>query len=217
MRLPRAAALALLVLAAAARAAPPLLSAATAIADPARDPAWSALFASLVPRENRESSFEERRYFPFRRQPVILTGKIRLAPGRGLSLDYLTPQPRVLIVDGQGLLMRDAIGREVSLPADARTQASIAALVDILRFDLAELQRNFALHGQRDAAGWTLAFVPRDPLLARSLAALIVRGTGDTVAEIELRATPRQHIDILVRATRRDAVFAPADWARYFR
>jgi hypothetical protein len=217
MRLPGAAALALLVLAAAARAATPLLSAATAIADPARDPAWSALFASLVPRENRESSFEERRYFPFRRQPVVLTGEIRLAPDRGLSLDYLTPQPRVLVVDRQGLLMRDALGREVSLPADARTQVSIAALVDILRFDLAELQRNFLLHGQRDPAGWTLAFVPRDPVLARSLAALIVRGTGDTIAGIELRATARQHIDILVRATRRDVVFTAADWARYFR
>src|SRR4051794_29498681 len=82
------------------------------IADAAHDPAWRELFAQLAPTRTRQSSFEERRYFPFRKEPTVLTGEIRIVPNLGLSLRYLTPEKRVLIADEKGLLMRDADGRE---------------------------------------------------------------------------------------------------------
>jgi len=217
MRLPLSLALLCLASPAVLRAGPPLLSPATAIPDPAHNPAWNGLFSGLAPRETRESFFEERRTFPFRRNPVVLTGEIRIAPGRGLSLHYLTPESRVLIVDGRGLLMRDDLGRDLPAPADARAQAAITALVDILRFDVAELQRNFDVHGIRDGAAWTLAFVPRDKALAENLTALIVSGDHDNVSAIELFTSPRQHIDIIVHGARKNVAFTAGEWARYFR
>ena len=45
-------------------------------------------------RQPRRSAFTEERYFPFRREPVVLTGTVRLVPGRGLSLEYRAPGAR---------------------------------------------------------------------------------------------------------------------------
>ena len=199
------------------RAEPALLSPATEISDPAANPAWRDLLARLAPRQGRESRFEERRYFPFRRKPIVLTGEIRLTPERGLSLQYLTPRTRVLIADDRGLLMRDSAGNDVPAPANGGSQLAVAALVDLLRFDLPALQRKFTLHGQRTGEDWTLAFVPRDRALADNLEAIIVRGTGGTLAEIELRNSPEQRIDIFVRDTRQPVSFTREQVARYFR
>jgi hypothetical protein len=204
-------------LAAAGRADEPLFSSATAIADAAHDPAWKGLFTSLAPAENRQSFFEERRYFPFRTKPVVLTGEIRIAPGRGLSLRYLTPEARVVVVDRQGVLMRDDRGSELPAPGDGRAQAAISAMVDILSFNLPELQRNFDIHGIRAGAVWMLAFVPRDRDLAENLTALVVSGDHATLAKIELFKSPSQHIDILVHGARDDVIFTGAELARYFR
>ena len=44
-----------------------LTAAATRLTDPANDPAWRDLIAALKPNKTRQSAFEERRYFPFRK------------------------------------------------------------------------------------------------------------------------------------------------------
>jgi hypothetical protein len=106
---------------------------ATLLADPAHDPAWTELFSRLAASKTRQSLFEERRYFPFRSTPVVLKGEIRIAPDRGLSLRYLEPDPRILIVDAKGLLMRDDEGRERAAPPDSRAQALTTARVIVQR------------------------------------------------------------------------------------
>ncbi len=122
------------------------------MADPAHDPAWTALFAKLSASKTRQSQFEERRYFPFRSTPVVLKGEIRIAPERGLSLRYLEPDRRILIVDDKGALMRDDEGRERAAPSDSRAQAVTAALVNVLRFDLPALQKSFVMYGRHEGS-----------------------------------------------------------------
>lgn len=187
------------------------------IADAAHDPAWRELLAQLAPNKARESAFEERRYFPFRRDPVVLTGEIRIMPGRGLSLRYLTPEPRVLIADAKGLLMRDAAGRDRSFPDDPRAQAATAALVDILRFDLPELQQSFVLRGWRDGDAWSLTFAARDRALAAALGKLVLTGERGRLRKIEMIRSASQRIEILIGETREDAVFTADELARFFR
>src|SRR5215510_1038506 len=87
-----------------------LVSPDTLLADPAGDPAWRGLFDQLAPNKTRQSKFEERRFFPFRTKPVILEGEIRIVPRLGLSLRYLKPDERVMIIDDKGLMMRDSDG-----------------------------------------------------------------------------------------------------------
>lgn len=202
----------------AAVAAEPLaLTPATLLADPANDPVWRDLLARLAPNQTRQSKFEERRFFPFRKDPVVLTGEIRIVPELGLSLRYLTPEARVMIVDSKGLLMRDEVGRDREPPNDSRAQAATSALVRVLRFDLAGLQKDFAVHGRRDGAAWTLAFVSRDPAFANLLGTLTVRGENQNLLSIEMTKSPTQRIEIAIRDTVEDVLFTGDTLKRFFR
>ena len=189
----------------------------TLLVNPTRAPAWQELFGRLAARKTRQSRFEESRYFPFRKTPVVLKGEIRIAPSRGLSLRYLEPEHRVLIVDSQGLLMRDEDGTERAAPSEGRAQAITAALVSVLSFDLPTLEKAFDVHGRREGAAWTLAFVPRAPALADLIGVLAVSGRDGRLDRIQLVKTATQRIDIRVSDAHEDVIF-PADvLQRFFR
>lgn len=221
MRFPFVVCLPLLLLAAPLVAADvsalPLISPGTLLTDPAQDPAWRDLFVQLAPNKTRQSRFEERRTFPFRKEPIVLTGEIRIVPELGLSLRYLTPERRTLIVDARGLLMRDDQGRDRAPPNDSRAQAATSALVRVLRFDLAALQKDFAVHGRRKGAAWSLAFVARDPAFANLLGTLTVSGENAVLRTIEMTKSPTQRIEILIRDTVEDVLFTGDTVKRFFR
>jgi hypothetical protein len=198
-------------------AEPDLASPATLLADPAHDPTWKDLFDRLAPNKTRQSTFEERRYFPFRKTPVILHGEIRIVPGRGLSLRYREPEEHVIIVDDHGVLLRDGNGRERAMPADSRAQAAIAAMVDVLRFDLTALQKSFAVHGRRDGEAWTLAFVPSLPEIAATVGTLEVHGEGARLVRLAMIKSPTQRIEIAIGETKEDVVFTGDALQRFFR
>ena len=187
------------------------------IPDAAHDPAWRELFAQLAPTRSRQSGFEERRYFPFRKDPVVLTGEIRFAPGHGLSLSYRTPDARVLIADDKGLLMRDDQGRERAPPSDDRAQGATTALVNVLHFNLPELEKSFSVHGRREGAGWAVAFVPRDAQLAASFGTLTLTGEESRPRKIEIVRSPTQRIEILLGEPKDGVIFTGEVLRRFFR
>ena len=194
-----------------------LVSPENRLADPANDPAWRELFARLAPNKTRQSSFEERRYFPFRKAPVVLQGEIRIMPERGLSLRYREPEPRILIVDREGLLFRDEQGRERAAPSDSRAQAATTALVQVLRFDFDGLQKEFEVYGRQEDGAWTLAFVPRDPAFANLLGTLTVNGAQHALRKIEMIKSPTQKIVITIKETQEDVLFTADTIRRFFR
>jgi hypothetical protein len=194
-----------------------LVSPETRLIDPANDPVWRELFAQLAPNKTRQSSFEERRYFPFRKAPVVLQGEIRIVPELGLSLRYLQPEPRIMIVDAKGLLFRDDEGRERAAPSDSRAQAATSALVQVLRFDFEVLKKEFDVHGRRDAQKWTLAFVPRDPTFTNLLGVLSVSGEQNALRKIEMIKSPTQRIEITIKDTQEDVLFTADTIRRFFR
>ena len=194
-----------------------LISPETRLADPANDPAWRDLFTQLAPNKTRQSKFEELRYFPFRKTPTVLRGEIRIVPEVGLSLRYLEPEPRLLIVDQKGLLMRDDSGQDRAAPSDSRAQAATSALVHVLRFDLTALKKDFDVHGRREGKSWSLGFVPRDPNFANLLGVLTVSGEGSVLQKIEMIKSPTQRIEITVRDTQEDVLFTGDTLRRFFR
>ncbi len=183
-------------------------------ADPAHDPAWQDLFRRLAPAGTRQAPFTEERYFPFRPKPLVLSGVVRIAPGLGLSLEYRAPESRVIIVDPRGVLVREAGGQRAA-PSDHRAQAATAALGAVLRFDPAELARDFLLKGDRQGGAWTLTLVPREPALTGSLRSIVVSGTQAVLGRIELNAGIR--IAIILGPALEGPVFPAADLGRYFR
>jgi hypothetical protein len=206
----------LLLLAGLARAAPPPEPGPVIVAGE-NDAAWRPLFTALANKGTIHSQFREHRWFPFRKQAVVLEGEMRLAPGRGLSLRYVKPEESLVIVDERGLLLRDATGAPRELPADPRAGAVNAALLPILRFDEAEFAKVFLLHAARDGGEWRLDFVPRDPALARTLGRIVLHGADEVVCRIEFRRSATQRVEILIGETATGVTFSEADLQRFFR
>lgn len=196
---------------------PGLVSAETRLEDPRGDATWRALFERLSASQTRQSRFEERRFFPFRREPTVLQGEIRMVPEQGLSLRYLQPEERIIIVDGKGVLMRDAEGRERAAPDDSRARAATSAMVHVLRFDLAALQKEFAVHGRRDGDTWSLAFVSRDAAFANLLGVLVVSGEKLELRKIEMIKSANQRIEIAIKETTEGVLFTGDTLRRFFR
>lgn len=181
----------------------------------AEDPAWKDLAATFAHRPDAIADFSEQRFFPFKKEPVELRGESRVSAARGLSLHYTAPEDRIVILDSQGVLVRDTRG-ENAPPADPRAAAANAALVQVLRFDLAVLATTFEIFGRREGPAWTLAFVPRAADLRRAVGQIIVAGAADAVSRIEIRRSAKQHITILIGPPR-PAPFTADELTRFFR
>jgi len=208
--------LALLALALLPLAAAPAASAPLAVPDPliaAGDTAWEPLLKKLALVHDRQSHFEERRYFPFRTGPVILAGTVRISPTEGLSLEYQSPEAHLVIVDSAGLLLRDSHGRDRAVPNDPRMTQSLEAFVSILRFDPVQIRSQYVLHGSRSGAAWRLSLIPK----STEWSAIVLTGQDDALGEIELIRTPSQRIAIRLAQVQDGVEFSAADRARYFR
>ncbi len=180
------------------------------------DPGWQDLFQVLRRRATVEAPFQEQRWFPFRKRPVVLTGVVRIDATHGLSLHYERPQERTVIIDEHGMLVREK-GRDTVPPADPRASLADSALLHVLRFDFAALAGDFELYGRRTGPEWSMALVPRAHHLRRTLGAILVAGQDDRVTRIQLRRSATERVDILVGDPRPEAPFSAADLHRYFR
>ena len=181
------------------------------------DAPWKDLATALAANGNVAAPFTENRYLPFKKIPVVFAGDMRLSPERGLSLHYTTPQNQLMIVDAQGVLLRDGRGRQRELPNDPRAQAATTALLHVMRFDLPELAKNFDLYGLRAGDDWQLVFEPRPGELASVLARLIVTGHGVAVKKLEMRKSALQSIEILIGDVRTHVDFTPEETQKFFR
>jgi len=193
--------------------------------DPRVDPAlrlppaaatWSDLTGAFAKNGDVTADFTESRHFPFKRDPVVLTGEVRVSAARGLSLHYLTPDERTVILDDQGVLIRGANGQKAP-PPDPRAAAANQALLHLLRFDLAGLEPDFELYGRREAGEWELTLVPRTETLKHSVGRITAAGAGPTIRRIEIRRTERQAIEIVIAAPRPPAPFTADEVKTYFR
>lgn len=185
--------------------------------DATNDPFWRSVFAQLSEPQTRLSTFREARHFPFRRQPVELTGEIRIAPERGLSLRYQTPQEQIMIVDSDGVLMRDAEGRERRVGGDRRATTLSLTLTHILRFDFAALAQDFDLLGAHEETRWKIEFIPRDEALLKQLGIITVDGREARLNGIRMQRSAQQKIVITIGETIDDVAFTADEISHYFR
>lgn len=179
-------------------------------------PAWSDLIDAFAHNPDVTADFAERRFFPFKKEPVALQGEVRVSHAHGLSLHYTRPEERTVILDQQGVLIRAAAG-EKAPPADPRAAAANEVLLHVLRFDFPALEKDFELYGRRDGSAWTLILVPRGEALKRSVGRITVTGESATIRHIEIRRTPRQAIEIIIDAPHPPAAFTAAELQHYFR
>jgi glycosyltransferase involved in cell wall biosynthesis len=177
---------------------------------------WTELAAAFARSGDTTADFTERRFFPFKKEPVELTGEVRVSATHGLSLHYTAPDERTIILDGQGMLIREAAGDKTP-PADPRARAANAALLHILHLDFAALEQDFELYGERTATAWTLVLVARTAADRRGIGTITVAGAGAAVRRIELRHSAKQYVEILNAPPRPAAAFTAGELTRFFR
>ena len=178
---------------------------------------WEPLLKRLQSKKDIYARFTENRFLPFKKIPQVFTGEIRLSRERGMSLRYLTPEERTLVVDEKGVLAKDRTGRVRELPADARAMAATTALLHVMRFDLSALSQQFDVYAAGDAATWHFAFEPKDEALAKTLARLVVTGEQDQVRRIVMRRSALQSVEILIRDVLDGVNFTADEVQRHFR
>lgn len=207
-----------LALPAAAQTAPDELETAVTQAELVEpdSPAWADLLEKFAAQPDTRARFLEKRVFPVRKKPVELAGVVRVSRQHGLSLQYLEPEVRTIVLDDRGVLLRDVKGARTP-PADPRVDAVNQALLHILRFDFAALREDFEIRGQRDNDEWTLVLRPRSPAIQRTLGQISVAGENAVVRWIELRRSPKQFIEIAMSDVEQPVEFSAADLARHFR
>ncbi len=185
--------------------------------EPARDMDWRDLFVGLAAGRNRQARFEERRYFPFRRDPVVLGGELRISAGRGLSLSYQAPTPSVVIVDEKGVLLRNELGEEREAPADDRIRTATATLGRLLQLNLTVLEQEFEIHGRRDGSSWSLQLRPRQESLAGLFGRIGLSGEGIEMRRITMGRSATQRVEIEISEARDGVLFTADTLRRFFR
>ncbi len=197
---------------------PSLIAPAYQLVPGQNDAAWQPLLAALKAKSPILATFKERRFFPFKKNPVVLTGEIRLDPALGLSLHYQVPEERILVVDDRGGFMRNGKGQRLhDLPDDPRAQAATRALLHVMRFELGELARDFSVYAARDGADWRFAFVPLPGPLANVLQPITVTGQDELVRTLEMKKSAAERVFIQIGETRTHVTFNSTELTRFFR
>ena len=179
------------------------------------NPAWRDVVDAFARKPDVTADFSEQRFFPFRKTPLELKGESRVSTSHGLSLHYTAPEEHTVVLDDQGVFVRQA-GRDSAAPTDPRASGANVALVQVLRFDLPALTVNFEIFGRRDGTGWTLALVPRAAELRHAVSEIVVAGDAAEVHRIAIRHTPRQYVEILIGPAR-PTPFTAGELKQYFR
>src|SRR5690606_26339827 len=107
---------------------------------------WGQRLAALAAPRTLVVPFTEKRHSPLKKKPVVVEGVARLAPSRGLSLDYSASGASLVILDSEGLLLRRPDGRDQAAPPEAA--AALRPLHALLVFDLPLLGRSYAIEGE---------------------------------------------------------------------
>lgn len=198
-------------------AAEPLTEPGSVIVGGENDQAWRPLFSALAEKTPLVSTFAEHRWFPFRNRPVDLTGELRFSREHGLSLHYSEPEPRTMIVDEAGILLRDDRGRSRAVPSHHRTAAASIALLSVLRSDLDALLDAFEVRAIREDDDWRFDFAPRTTGQNDVVDHITVWGHATTVQRLEIRRASNQRVEIDINETTTRATFTAQELEVYFR
>lgn len=165
----------------------------------------------------REVLFSERRFFPFRKEPVELEGVLRMWEGRGLSISY--PEKRIgIVADDEGVLMRKYAKDGAFRQKDAG--ASQAETVELMKaafaFDVVALQESFDMEWRGESEGWTIAMTPKEGDRAK-IERLTVSGKDATVERIEMSFAGDRRVEIHPKEETVLSGFSDEDEQMYFR
>ncbi|MCS6260225.1 outer membrane lipoprotein carrier protein LolA [Shewanella baltica] len=160
-----------------------------------------ALSQKLNLGETVRGHFVQSRQLKVLKKPLISQGQFIFDKEQGLIWQQIKPFESLLILKDKQLIQRDSQGRVQVSKADA--SASAAAMGDLLPSlvramlggDISGLSENFELHflitdrlspdGQ-----WKLGLTPKDPLMKKAIANMVLEGSDVLQSLVLLSAAP---------------------------
>ncbi|MFB2650897.1 outer membrane lipoprotein carrier protein LolA [Shewanella mangrovisoli] len=184
----------------------------TLFAQGADNAALLALSQKLNLGETVRGHFVQSRQLKVLKKPLVSQGQFVFDKAQGLIWQQLSPFESLLILKDKQLIQKDSQGRVQISQADA--SASAAAMGDLLPSlvnamlggDISGLSANFELHffaqeplaqgksPQQDSssssANWQLGLTPKDPLMKKAIANMVLEGSDTLHALVLLSANP---------------------------
>lgn len=160
-----------------------------------------ALSQKLNLGETVRGHFVQSRQLKVLKKPLISQGQFIFDQTQGLIWQQIKPFESLLILKDKQLIQRDSQGRVQVSKADA--SASAAAMGDLLPSlvramlggDISGLSENFELHflitDKLNTEGqWQLGLTPKDPLMKKAIANMVLEGSDVLQSLVLLSAAP---------------------------
>ncbi|MGI2065878.1 outer membrane lipoprotein carrier protein LolA [Shewanella sp. MF08487] len=160
-----------------------------------------ALSQKLNLGETVRGHFVQSRQLKVLKKPLISQGQFIFDQTQGLIWQQITPFESLLILKDKQLIQRDSQGRVQISKADA--SANAAAMGDLLPSlvramlggDISGLSENFELHflitDKLNTEGqWQLGLTPKDPLMKKAIANMVLEGSDVLQSLVLLSAAP---------------------------
>ncbi|RKX33946.1 MAG: hypothetical protein DRP71_08695 [Verrucomicrobia bacterium] len=197
----------------------PLMASATQSLDSSDLPGeWKTLVENLRERIPLRAIFLETRKLPFRKDPIVLTGILRLDAERGLSLCHPDAEGSpITVIDSNGMAMRSNQSDWQALP-DRRSIRSVhTAIAALLVLDLRLLSEDFELIGELDRDNWQIQLSPKPGADTGRLRGLSIAGTPERVNRLGIDLGGNRSIVIKISSEESVPGFGPEEYARFFR
>jgi Outer membrane lipoprotein carrier protein LolA-like len=142
----------------------------------------------LSERRHGEVSFVEQRFLSLLKRPLESSGELIYdAPDR-LEKRTLEPHPESLILNGNVLTeQRGRRSRVIELNAYPQALPFVESIRATLAGDRAALERLFRLEFTGSLARWTLVLTPLDARAAKTVSAVQIDGSSDSLLKVEIR------------------------------
>jgi hypothetical protein len=148
----------------------------------------------LAMRQHGQVEFVEQQFVAILNHPVESSGILSYdAPDR-LEKRTLKPHEESLVLAGGVLTVERGRSRRVlDLHSYPQALPFVESIRATLAGDRAALERVFRLDFTGDLAHWSLALVPSDPRMAKSVAEVRIEGTQDQLLKVEIRQPDGDH------------------------
>ncbi|NJA05529.1 outer membrane lipoprotein carrier protein LolA [Methylococcaceae bacterium WWC4] len=139
-------------------------------------PAWAddvldQVRAILQPEPIAVGHFRQTKQLAFLQQPLVSEGEFVYAQSGGVIWNTVSPVASTVLIGGE---------RMVSEQGEQALPPSFGQLIPaLLGGDFAQLRTDFEIQGSVQARSWRLQFLPKDPLLAKIVAELVLSGDSD--------------------------------------
>ena len=181
------------------------------------DDRWESLFQNLPETDSVEAKFEEWRHSLLRDRPSYLKGVLRFDQNLGVSLSYLEPSQRTIIITEDSVALRNPEGETRSLPDEEKYNWIPDLIGTIFSFDLDSwkggfLLKDYSLEGQI----WSAVIEPKMNTGRDQIREVKLIGDEVYVTEMEMKMKGGKRVNIKVASAEKNIAFTDEAKTRFF-